>query len=649
VREYGIPALAEIPASANLTDVVFRRAEAEPGVVVLRRRTGTGHWQDVTAAEFGAEVTALARGLVAAGIEPGDRVALMSRTRYEWTLIDYATWAAGAVTVPVYETSSAEQVEWILSDSAARAIFAETSAHEKIISSVRDRLPGLEQLWMIGGLDALASGGAQIGDEQLKQRRTVRTAADLASIVYTSGTTGQPKGCQITHGNLLADVRNAVGGLPEIFEAPGCSTLLFLPLAHVFARIIQVGYMESGAVLGHWPDMNTLAGGLREFRPTFLLAVPRVFEKVYDGAQQQASVSKAGARIFSAAAETAIAWSKARDGAAAGRGPGLALRLRHALFDRLVYSRLRAAVGGRMRYAMSGGAALGEQLSYFFRGAGIMALEGYGMTETAGAATMNRPNRSKIGTVGQPLPGVAIRTADDGEIQVKGQSVFRLLAQRRRDPRRAGPRWLAAHGRHRHPGRRGLPAGDRPEEGTDHHRRRHARRPRRARGPDPREPAGQPGRSDRRRPSLRHLPGDTGSRGAAGLEEATWAARRRQPPRPRRRPRADRGDPAGRGRCEQGGVPRGVDPPVPDPPRGPYPGLRPAHPVTEGAQGRGRQGLRRGHRSALQPSWLTAGAVEDTDTAGAGRLGPSPRDVLTIPPPRERGSLAAEEASLRGP
>ena len=425
MREYGIPALAEIPASANLTDVVFRRAEAEPGVVVLRRRTGTGHWQDVTAAEFGAEVTALARGLVAAGIEPGDRVALMSRTRYEWTLIDYATWAAGAVTVPVYETSSAEQVEWILSDSAARAIFAETSAHEKIISSVRDRLPGLEQLWMIGGLDALASGGAQIGDEQLKQRRTVRTAADLASIVYTSGTTGQPKGCQITHGNLLADVRNAVGGLPEIFEAPGCSTLLFLPLAHVFARIIQVGYMESGAVLGHWPDMNTLAGGLREFRPTFLLAVPRVFEKVYDGAQQQASVSKAGARIFSAAAETAIAWSKARDGAAAGRGPGLALRLRHALFDRLVYSRLRAAVGGRMRYAMSGGAALGEQLSYyFFRGAGIMALEGYGMTETAGAATMNRPNRSKIGTVGQPLPGVAIRTADDGEIQVKGQSVF---------------------------------------------------------------------------------------------------------------------------------------------------------------------------------------------------------------------------------
>jgi long-chain acyl-CoA synthetase len=425
VREYSIPALVEIPASASLADVVFRRAQAEPGVVMLRRRTGAGGWQDVTAAEFRAEVTALARGLVAAGIEPGDRVALMSRTRYEWTLIDYACWAAGAVTVPVYETSSAEQVEWILGDSSACAVFAETSAHEQIISSVRGRLPGLAHLWVIGGLDTLASGGAQVSEEQLDRRRAGRTAADLATIVYTSGTTGRSKGCQITHGNLLADVRNAVDALPEIFETPGCSTLLFLPLAHVFARIIQVGYLESGAVLGHWPDMNTLAGGLREFRPTFLLAVPRVFEKVYDSAQQQASASSARARIFAAATETAIAWSKARDGAApADRGAGLALRLRHALFGRLVYSRLRAAVGGRMRYAVSGGAPLGERLGHFFRGAGITVLEGYGMTESAGAVTVNRPGRSKVGTVGQPLPGVTIRIAGDGEIQVKGPNVF---------------------------------------------------------------------------------------------------------------------------------------------------------------------------------------------------------------------------------
>jgi long-chain acyl-CoA synthetase len=278
---------------------------------------------------------------------------------------------------------------------------------------------------MTGGLDALASGGTRISDEQLDQRLAGRTAADLATIVYTSGTTGRPKGCEITHGNLLAVVRNAVRALPEIFETPGCSTLLFLPLAHVFARIIQVGFLESGAVLGHWPNMSTVADGLGEFRPTFVVAVPRVFEKVYDSARQQASASTAQSRIFAAAADTAIAWSKAHDGGAAARGAGPALRLRHALFDRLVYGRLRAAVGGRMRYAFSGGAPIDERLVHFFRGAGITVLEGYGMTESSGAATMNRPGRNKIGTVGQPVPGVAIRIADDGIIQIKGQSIFR--------------------------------------------------------------------------------------------------------------------------------------------------------------------------------------------------------------------------------
>jgi long-chain acyl-CoA synthetase len=425
MHEYSTPALVEVPASARLTDVVYRRAEAEPGVVVLRKRTGTGSWRDVTATQFRAEVTALAKGLMAAGIGLGDRVAVMSRTSYEWTLIDYASWAAGAVTVPVYETSSAEQVEWILGDSSACAVFAETGAHNEIISGLRDRLPGLAHLWMTGGLDALTSGGAQISDEQLDQRRAGRTAADLATIVYTSGTTGRPKGCEITHGNLLADVRNAVGALPEIFETPGCSTLLFLPLAHVFARIIQVGFMESGAVLGHWPDINTVAEGLGEFRPTFVVAVPRVFERVYDGARQQASASATQARIFSAAADTAIAWSKAYDGGVTARGAGPALRLRHALFDRLVYGRLRAAVGGRMRYAFSGGAPIDQRLVHFFRGVGITVLEGYGMTESSGAATMNRPIRNKIGTVGQPVPGVTIRIADDGNIQMKGQSIFR--------------------------------------------------------------------------------------------------------------------------------------------------------------------------------------------------------------------------------
>jgi long-chain acyl-CoA synthetase len=416
----------------------------------MRRRTGDGRWDDVTAAQFRDEVAPLAKALVAAGIEPGDRVALMSKTRYEWTLIDYAIWAAGGVTVPIYETSSAEQVEWILSDSGARAAFAETSGHAEMISEVRGRAPALEHVWLIGaaegpdntdrtdgagGTESLAglaggSGAASITDEQLEQRRSARKAADLATIIYTSGTTGRPKGCEITHGNLLSDVRNAVqGALMDVFEIGGSSTLLFMPLAHSFARIIQVGCLESGAILGHWPDTATVAQGLPEFQPTFLLAVPRVFEKVYNTAQQQVSESTAKSRIFRAAVETAIAWSKTRDAAPAADGAARrgradpTLRLRHALFDRLVYGKLRAAVGGKVAYAVSGGAPLGERLGHFFRGVGITILEGYGLTETAAAATVNRPGRNKIGTVGLPLPGVAIKIADDGEILLRGPNV----------------------------------------------------------------------------------------------------------------------------------------------------------------------------------------------------------------------------------
>ncbi len=421
---YGVPTLADVPPSATLPEVVFRRAGTDPATVMLRKRTCTGRWQDVTAVQFRDEVAALAKGLVAAGIEPGDRVALMSRTRYEWTLIDYAVWAAGGVTVPVYETSSADQVAWILGDSAARAVFAETTRHAEIIGSVRGRLPCLERLWMISALGALARDGRQISGEQLERRRAGRSTADLATIIYTSGTTGPPKGCELTHGNVLTDVRSAVDALPEIFEVKGCSTLLFLPLAHAFARIIQVGCLEAGAILGHWPDMATVAVGLAEFRPTFLLAVPRVFEKVYDAAWQQASASAAGARIFTAAAHTAIEWSEAMDGVATGRGAGSALRLRHALFGQLVYRRLRAATGGSVQYAVSGGAPLAGWLGHFFRGCGITILEGYGLTEAAGAATVNRPGHRKAGTVGQPLPGVTARIASDGEILLQGRNIF---------------------------------------------------------------------------------------------------------------------------------------------------------------------------------------------------------------------------------
>jgi len=423
MREFGIPALAEIAATATLTDIVFSRASQTPDAVMLRKRGGDGSWTEVTARQFSDEVRALAKGLIAAGITAGDRVGLMSRTRYEWTLIDYAIWAAGAVTVPVYETSSAEQIEWILSNSGSCAAFAETSAHAEAISGVRSQLPELRQLWRIEALGDVSEAAAQVTDEQLDQVMAARTVGDLATIIYTSGTTGRPKGCQLTHGNLLSGGRNAVqGALAELFEIDGCSTLLFLPLAHSFARIIQVACLEGGAILAHWPDPSTVASGLAESGPTFLLAVPRVFEKLYNSAQQQASTSAAKARIFQAAVDAAIAYSRSQSAGAPSAGAGL--RLRHALFDRLVYSKLRAAIGGKVQYAVSGGAPLGERLGHFFRGAGITVLEGYGLTETSAAAVVNRPGRNKVGTVGLPLPGESVRIADDGEILISGPVVF---------------------------------------------------------------------------------------------------------------------------------------------------------------------------------------------------------------------------------
>jgi long-chain acyl-CoA synthetase len=456
MREYSTPAAVDVPPSAALTDIVFERAAREPGRVIMRRKgAGNGNWQDVTARQFADDVTALAKGLIAAGIGTGDRVALMSRTRYEWTVLDYAIWAAGAATVPIYETSSAEQVEWILTDSGARALIVETPAHLQTAAETLTAAPEVGRVWMIenpedgpvpaGGtadssglalsghplpvepLSALTTLGGGTGDEEVEQRRRSRNTADLATIIYTSGTTGRPKGCELTHGNLLADVRNAIyGWLSAIFETPGASTLLFLPLAHSFARIIQVGCLESGVVLGHTPSVATLLPDLASFRPTFILAVPRVFEKVYNGAEQQASASPAKSRIFHAAAQAAIAWSQSSGpGAGApGGGPGLPLRLQHALFDRLVYAKLRAAIGGRVAYAVSGGAPLGERLGHFFRGVGITVLEGYGLTESSAAATVNRPERIKIGTVGQPLPGVSVRIADDGEIFLGGPGIF---------------------------------------------------------------------------------------------------------------------------------------------------------------------------------------------------------------------------------
>ncbi|GAA3216061.1 AMP-dependent synthetase/ligase [Actinocorallia longicatena] len=415
MREFTVPALVEVPSAATITDAVFDRAARNPGQIAFRRPEGTG-WRPVTIGQFKNEVVALAKGLVAAGIQPGDRVALLSRTRYEWTLTDYAIWTAGAVTVPIYETSSVEQITWILEDSGAVALVAETAQH-----AAGAREAGAERVHVIdeGGLDELSALGAEISDADLETRRTSRTGADLATLIYTSGTTGRPKGCELTHANFTVLGRNAMAGeLDRVLGRAGGSTLLFLPLAHVFARLIQTLSVEAGVVIGHSPSIANLLPDLGSFKPTFLLAVPRVFEKVYNGAEQKAVAGGKG-KIFAAAAATAIEYSKA------GERPGLGLKVKHAVFDRLVYGKLRDAVGGNVTHAVSGGAALGERLGHFFNGVGITILEGYGLTETTAPATVNTPAALRIGTVGKPLPGVSIRIGADGEIMVKGVNVLR--------------------------------------------------------------------------------------------------------------------------------------------------------------------------------------------------------------------------------
>ena len=423
VREFSLPALAEIPATANLASSVFRRAAEQPQAVMLRRPGFSGSWQDVTASQFKAEVVAMAKGLVAAGIGVGDRVALMSHTRYEWTLIDYAIWTAGAVTVPVYETSSAEQAEWILIDSGARACFVETAGFEDMIGSFRDRVPALEQVWRIeAGLDSLRAAGADVGDEVITERAAAAKASDLATVIYTSGTTGRPKGCELTHENLLADVRNAFHGPLATRDGDRGRQHPAVPAARARLRQDHRGGLHrrrdrARALRG--PDRTAARPGLvpAHVHPRRCRGCSRRCST----AAEQKAVSERKGPIFGRAAQVAIAYSRSLD--EPGR-PAIGLRTQHALFDRLVYGKLRAALGGRAQYAASGGAALSERLGHFFRGVGVTVLEGYGLTETTGAATVNRPDRVKIGTVGLPLPGVAIRIAEDGEILIKGVNVF---------------------------------------------------------------------------------------------------------------------------------------------------------------------------------------------------------------------------------
>jgi long-chain acyl-CoA synthetase len=422
VREFSTPLAITIPSTGNLTDDVVTNGLEHADTVVFSRRTDDG-WTDVTAATFLDEVSAVAKGLVAAGVEVGDRVALVSKTRYEWTLLDYAIWFAGAVTVPIYETSSAEQIGWILQDSGARAIVAEGSDHLARVREARQSgdLAELQHVWSLqdNAVDVLGRLGSDISDDVLEQRRTTATPLDLATLIYTSGTTGKPKGCMLTHGNFMFELGVAVDELHELFDSHNASTLLFLPLAHVFARIIQVGAVKSRARLGHSADIKNLVADLGEFEPTFILAVPRVFEKVFNSASQRATADGRG-RIFDRAADVAIAWSRASD----GKRVPVRLRAQHALFDRLVYGKLRQALGGSCTYAISGGAPLGDRLGHFYRGIGLTVLEGYGLTETTAALSVNLPDATKIGTVGRPLPGTSVRLADDGELLFRGGQVF---------------------------------------------------------------------------------------------------------------------------------------------------------------------------------------------------------------------------------
>lgn len=412
MRELAVPAIVTIGERESLSDPVWANAEHHPAAVQFLLPD-----RQITTVQFRDEVVALARGLIAAGVKPGDRVALMSRTRYEWTLTDYAILAAGAVTVPIYETSSVEQVRWILADSGAVACITESG---KNTATVAEAAPGLAQVWEIeaGALGELGAQGASVDASAVDERRAGIRADDVATIIYTSGTTGKPKGCLLTHRNMLTDIGNAVPELGILFK-PGSTTLLFLPLAHSFARLLQIGVVAARVQTAFAPDVKNLVADLARVRPTFVLAVPRVFEKVYNSAKQKAHGDGKG-RIFDAAEATAIAYSRSLDTG----GPGLGLRLKHALFDRLVFSKLRAALGGRCTAAISGGAPLGERLGHFYRGIGVLVLEGYGLTETSPAISFNRESALRIGTVGRPLPGVTVRIADDGEVLARGDIIF---------------------------------------------------------------------------------------------------------------------------------------------------------------------------------------------------------------------------------
>lgn len=417
---YDMPALVPADPEANATDLLMDRVNATPNLALFSLPTHDGGWTDVTATEFYNQVRALAKGFVAAGIKPGDKIGLMCKTRYEWTLVDFGIWFAGAVMVPIYETSSPSQLQWNLSDSGTVAMITETADHFSRFDEAHGDLPLIKNVWKIdtGDLDKLAASGTDIADEEIERLRNLATGKDLATLIYTAGTTGRPKGCMLTHSNFVELTRNAHKAIPEVVNTDS-STLLFITLAHIFARFISVLAIVGGVKVGHQPDTKQLLPAMGSFKPTFLLAVPRVFEKVYNSSEQKAEGGGKG-KIFRKAATVAVAHSRALD---AGKVP-LGLKLQFMLFDRLVLSKIRTALGGRVEYAVSGSAPLGLFLGHFYRSLGLTILEGYGLTETTAPITVNIPSDFRIGKVGPPLPGCSVRLAADGEIEAKGVNIF---------------------------------------------------------------------------------------------------------------------------------------------------------------------------------------------------------------------------------
>ena len=418
MNEITIPALIPAAVAGNLTNLISERAHFEPERVIVSRPLGDG-WQPVTAKAYEEEIKAVAKGLVANGVSFGDRVAIMAKTRYEWTVLDFAMWYAGAVPVPIYETSSAEQVEWILTDSSAVGIIVETPALAELVQPV---LPSTcKKVWNItyNALATLTHEGKDVSEDEIAKRREKLKPETLATLIYTSGTTGKPKGVQLTHGNFLSECGNVVNGASDLFLKPGGSTLLFLPVAHVFGRMVQIGSITAGLHLAHCSDLTKLPSDLASFKPTFVLAVPRIFEKIFNGAEAKAQAAGKG-KIFHKAAEVAIAYSKSLD----SKKISPLLKLQHGLFDKLVYTKIRTGLGGRVEAAISGGAPLGERLGHFYRGAGIRVLEGYGLTETTAGATLNLTSAHRVGSVGKPIPGTTIKIAEDGEVLIKGPIVM---------------------------------------------------------------------------------------------------------------------------------------------------------------------------------------------------------------------------------